>query len=285
MTCKQIKENIPDILSGELDSSTMAKVNAHLSECPSCREEIENVSEMWGKLGVLPEEQPDAKLRKRFYSMLKSYKKNLNTEQNPTAWRRLLARTKAYLIHPRPILRYALPVLVVLVGFIAGFTLSSSRTMNREIRSLKNEIRDIRQTAAISMLQQESASDRLNGISWSSTVENPDKETLESLLHVLKHDPSTNVRLAAVDALYLFSDDKLVKQGLIQSLSMQQEPIVQVALIDLLVDIREKKAAQAFKQLMARKVINPEVRNFAERSLHKLTGEPEKAVVKESHRL
>lgn len=285
MTCQQIKENIPDILSGELDSSAMAGVNAHLSECPSCREEIENLSEMWVKLGVLPEEQPDTKLRKRFYSMLKSFQKDLKPQQQRITWQRWFARTREYLIHPRPIFQFTLPVLVVLVGFIAGYTLASSRTVNLEIRSLKHEIRNIRQSAAISMLQQESASDRLNGISWSTMVENPDEDTLKSLLHVLNHDPSTNVRLAAVDALFLFSDNKLVKHGLIQSLSRQQAPIVQVALIDLLVDIRGRKAVQALKQLMARKIINPEVRDFAENSLQKLIGPPKKVTGNKQHRL
>jgi hypothetical protein len=53
----------------------------------------------------------------------------------------------------------------------------------------------------------------------------------------------------------------------------------------LMVDIRERKAAQALKQLIARKIINPEVRDFAEASLQKLVGQPEKNAGKKAQRL
>lgn len=274
MTCKQIKENIPAILSGELDSSAMARVKDHLSVCPCCRAEIEHLSEIWIKLEVLPEEQPDATVRKRFYALLKSYRRNLTQDKNRTGWKRFIAKARDYLPFPRPWLQFAAVALMVTMGFVAGYLVSSPGTVNRENRSLKQEIRNIRQTAAIFMLQQESASDRLNGVQWSSRILNPDDKTLQVLMVVLNNDPSTNVRLAAADALYLFSDNPAVKEGLIRSLSLQQNPIVQVALIDLMVDICEKRAVHAIKQLMASEIIHPEVRDFARNSLKKLSEQP-----------
>ena len=61
-----------------------------------------------------------------------------------------------------------------------------------------------------------------------------------------------------------------MRQGLIDSLAKQTSPIVQTALIDLFVGIREKRAAKALKQLINSKVLEPEVKHHAELSLQQL---------------
>ena len=81
-------------------------------------------------------------------------------------------------------------------------------------------------------------------------MENPANETLEALLYTLNHDPNLNVRLSAVDALYLFTGHPLVKQGLLDSLHKQTSPLVQIALIDLIADMREKQAIKSLKELL-----------------------------------
>ena len=50
-------------------------------------------------------------------------------------------------------------------------------------------------------MQQQSASDRLRGVNYAYRVEQSDPEVLGALLTTVNHDPSVNVRLAAVDAV------------------------------------------------------------------------------------
>jgi len=78
------------------------------------------------------------------------------------------------------------------------------------------------------------------------------------------------VRLAAVDALYLFRNHPLVKDSLIRALSGQESPLVQVALIDLLVEIRERRAAEALKDLIQNARLDPDVRKHAELGLKQI---------------
>lgn len=77
MKCEQIREKFADYLAGELDDKSLAEVCAHLADCPACREELEGLSAIWTKLGVLPKEQPSGALRSRFYEMLEGYKEGL----------------------------------------------------------------------------------------------------------------------------------------------------------------------------------------------------------------
>ncbi len=80
MNCPEIKEMFPDYLIGDLEQKKTLMVQAHLTDCAECRSELEGISDVWTKLGVLPEEQPQESLRTRFYTMLEAYKQGLDQE-------------------------------------------------------------------------------------------------------------------------------------------------------------------------------------------------------------
>jgi HEAT repeat protein len=101
-------------------------------------------------------------------------------------------------------------------------------------------------------------------------VDRPTARTLEALIRTLNEDPNVNVRLAAVDALFLFRGNPAVKESLVLSLSRQESPLVQVALIDLLVEIRERRAVEALKSLIGTAKLNPEVKHHAELGLKQI---------------
>jgi HEAT repeat protein len=128
----------------------------------------------------------------------------------------------------------------------------------------------MRQTVALSLLDRPSASERLLGVSYSSEVAHPTGKTLTALFETLDSDENTNVRLAAVEALYLFRDEPGVKDNLVHSLGVQNAPQVQVALIDLLVEIKERRAIDALKALVAGKLINADVKKRAEQGLKQI---------------
>src|SRR5437867_11326010 len=96
------------------------------------------------------------------------------------------------------------------------------------------------QLVTLSLLQQQSASERIRGLSWSQRVSQPDPQVLSALLQVLDYDSNANVRLAAVDALQQFSDQPMVRQGLDQAVTRQSSPLVQIALVELRAPIQEQ---------------------------------------------
>jgi len=73
----------------------------------------------------------------------------------------------------------------------------------------------MKQMVMLSLLKQQSASERLRGVNWSYQIEQPDEQVLSALLRALDSDPNVNVRLAAVDALQQFARRALVKKGLL----------------------------------------------------------------------
>lgn len=266
--CQDFQGQFPDYLTGDLNAKAVESVKNHVTTCTHCRSELEELTGTWTQLGILPEEQPGANLRKNFYTMLESYQEGL--ESSPL--RRFFDFFKIKYIGEkpwprRPIFQLAAVMIFLIMAFTIGYFVQLQNQNAREIARLHQENQLFRQQLTVSLLNQSSPSQRLKGLMWSTQLENPADETLDALLNTLNHDPNVNVRLTAVDALYLFSDHPKVKQGLIQSLQKQTSPMVQIALIDLLVDMREKQSIKSLKQLLEKNKLNPEVKERAQLSL------------------
>jgi hypothetical protein len=157
------------------------------------------------------------------------------------------------------------------LGFVIGNLWTIIPRQNALTTALVDEVRSMRQSLAVSLIDQELASERLQGINMSYTLVNPDQKLLDKLMSTLNTDPSVNVRLAAVDALYLFHNHPGVKEGLIDSLSQQSSPMVQASLIDLMVSIRERRAVDALKSLLDSEGVNPEIKDRAEQGIQQLS--------------
>lgn len=266
MSCREIQGRFVDYLTGDAEDGVRREVGAHVASCAACREELEAMTLAWTKLGVLPERKPSPELRTRFYAMLESQKEIL-AGGAPSAATRPAAKPPFRLSdwRPRvPALQAALAASLLAVGLLAGMLLKPGPRGGAQVARLEAEIREMRQTVSLSLLERPSSSDRLSGLSFAARVEDPSPRTLEALLRTLDEDPSPNVRLAAADALYLFRDSPGVREGLVRSLDRQTSPVVQVALINLLADIKEARAAEALKSLIENEELAPEVRSKAE---------------------
>jgi len=269
MTCDRIQERFADFLTGELEESARREVQDHIAACAACRTELEQLTATWARLDLLPAEQPSGRVRAGFYEMLERYKEGLDGRRpEPRLVRRFAAWwDRAWL--RKPAFAAALALVLLVVGIGAGYRIRGGSGV-REMAALRGEVRDIRQTMALSLLSQPSAVERLQGVNYTQRVDRPDNRTLAALFETLNSDPNVNVRLAAVDALYLFRDAQGVKESLAASLAGQQAPLVQIALIDLLVEVRETHAADSLKALIASGELDPAVKQRAEQGLKEL---------------
>lgn len=219
--------------------------------------EAENLRVIWKDLGLLPSPQPSAALRAHFYQRLNAIGKPARTPHQ--AWKRALQIGAACALF--------------LIGLAVG-RFNSQRSMPPpEIAQLQTQVEGLRQTVALSLMEKPSASSRLQGVEWSGQVDRPDQELLSALLTTLNHDQNINVRLASLDALEKFTSDANVRKALEQSIPTQQSPLLQIALIDALVHIRDNSAAGELKKLSGDNAINAAVRQRAQWAIEKLSSE------------
>jgi len=272
MRCEDIKTNFPDYLVGELDQNSVAEIQSHMADCPACRQELEDMSSVWTKLGVLPEEHPSNGLRERFYRELEGYKAEMNRERPLHHLKQFFASLFYRSRSGRPVYQLAFGFVPLFIGLSLGYILfSGSQNAGSQSADLRREVQDMRQMLAVSLLEQRSSTERLRGVNLSYSLENPDSRTINALLDTLNNDPSINVRLAAVDALYLFYDSPTVREGIIQSLAQQDSPFLQVALVDLLVSVQERQALESFKTLIEANQLDPKIKQKLEQGIKELT--------------
>lgn len=270
--CSQAKDMFPDYLTGDLPEESNALLRQHIATCTSCQDELQELTSTWAQLGVLPEQEPSANLRHNFYTMLESYKEGLTHENVFQRFFKGISRALS-----QPVYQMVFTILFLVIGFGSGIYISSGSnaagtdtTHSKEMAQLRHEVKQMRQQVALAMLDQPSPHKRLKAISYTTAVDSPNAEVLDALLDTLNNDENDNVRLSAVDALYLFAHHPRVKQGIIDSLPKQTSPLVQVAIIDLMVEMREKKAADALKKLIKNNKLNPAVKKRAENVIRQM---------------
>jgi hypothetical protein len=265
MNCEETKQLLADYWSHSLSDEDETAFEAHLGGCESCAKEAQRLGALWHDLGSLPIEQPGPGLRTRFYDTLSAYRSGADerhgvSDRFVSSARRPPTRQLMWQI--------AAGIALLVIGIGAGYGLRPSQAP--EVAQLREEVAGMHQLVALSLLQQQSASERLRGISYALRVEPNDSEVLGALLDTVNRDPNVNVRLAAVDALHPFASSPATRSGILQALSKQDAPLVQVALIDLLVDLKIQQAEPELRQLLANNAANAGVRQRAQWALERL---------------
>jgi hypothetical protein len=266
MDCDRIGKLLPDYWQGALSTRDQELVRDHLEACAACHE----LASLGQSLAQLSQEQPSPALRQRFQAMLDAYQEGRDEASHLSG---LFAWRGGWLwIRPAASLGSA-ALLLLVVGFLAGRYLNSGGAAHsqQEIAAMQSELTNMRQLVVLSMLQQESASQRLQAVSWSTRQQPVDPKILGALLHTLRYDSSVDVRLAALDALSRFGDQTQVRQGLTDALESQQSPLVQVELIDLLVQWRDRGAVEQLHKIEQDPNVDPAVRNRARRAIDQLS--------------
>src|SRR5579859_8137986 len=270
MNCDEVRDQLPDYWTGAIEESAKAKLQAHFAGCPACRAEAETLGAIWKKLGAIPEERPGRALRARFEATLEAYVQGLRQAERGPSTRQKVDRWLEGWWPRQPASQFGFAVVFLAIGLLAGYSFTRTSQGGGEVAQLREEVRHTRQLVALSLLQQQSASERLKGVDWSYLMSRPDPQVLSALLHTVNYDQNVNVRLAALDALHQSASNQMVRRGLVESLDRQTSPMVQIALIDVLVDIRDREAADAVKDLMQEAGLNPEVRERAGWALRQL---------------
>jgi anti-sigma-K factor RskA len=268
MKCEEIAELLPDYFEGSLKAEQDDLVEQHIEQCADCREEVA----IWKKLSLLPVEQPSAGSRERFEAMLRAYQTGRNDKASAGFEREKRESVWNWLRSPVGAVAWSAALLVIgiVAGNYFGNKTTHSNTGQDEIAAMHTELTNMRQMVVLSMLQQQSASERLQGVSYSRREDQLDPQVMSALVHTLRYDGSVDVRLAALDALSRHGAQPQVHKGVVDALQEQQSPLVQVALIDLMLEWRDPDAAQRLRNFEQTPNLNPTVRQRADWALSRL---------------
>lgn len=225
MECAELRALIPDRLKGE---TLPGPAHQHLQSCPACRAELADLEALWAGLGALAAPTPTAALRAR-----------------------VLRRRSRFL----PGLLTAAAVLALVASGVAADRLFSG---NSGTAAAGNSPETAQARASLVLIRNPAAPERIKGLALMGPG---DPHISELLLEIVQHDPDTQVRLAAVDSLFLAAGDPQLRIRLGAALQQQDRPEVQIALVDLIVGMRERQALEALRRLEQSGRLQPEVRH------------------------
>jgi len=273
MNCTQAQDRFAELLDGRLAAADTAEVRAHLAACPDCQREYSSLAQTLSALDQLPAAKPGPRLRANFYAMLEEEKNSAASIRAAAARQRHAARVSLW----RWILSPLAAGAIALGAFFAGARYAPpaaapavDAATKKELADLRAQVDTVGKLVGFSLLQQRSTSERLQAVLASIDQKNPDQRALSNLIGALALDPSVNVRLSALDALYPHADQQLVRAGVLASLPREQNPLVQVAMIDFLVAARDRDATPELEKLARNNTIDRAVRDSAQRALAQL---------------
>jgi hypothetical protein len=145
--------------------------------------------------------------------------------------------------------RLATAAVLILSGFAVGYFIQSP-AQRTEVSELTKEVSDLKEMMMLSLLEKESATQRLRAVSLTSEMDQVSEKVTKALFTTLNQDENVNVRLAALEVLKGYSKSSEVRAQLIESIAFQESPLVQIAMAELMVTIQEKKSVDALKQLL-----------------------------------
>ena len=239
MECSAFAMDIADTLADSAGAEARARAEAHMAECASCRAH----AALWDRLGGVSVEVPLMMFAPQ--------------RQERFRWWWLAAAA------------------ALAIGMFSFFAGRYSAPVN-DITALRQEVRSLREVVAISLLDKQSASERLRGIRYSTAMERADPEVVDALSRTLRSDPSVDVRLAAAEALRRFPLSASASESAWQLLERDDSPLVQIAVIDLLASRNDDAVRVRLEQLRDRPGLDKNVRDYLQALLsnQRLQGNP-----------
>ena len=271
MECKDYRERFTSFLTDSLHQAQRSEIERHLEGCAGCREEFESAKKIWDLMGEMAQPEPSSAMQADFNAILTEFKKGQDIQKNPFGeWINKLREFLYMQVQPR--LVYSL--LLVAFGLVGGYFLhqpgQSSIAYNKQIDSLSSQVSEMKQVMMFSLLQDPSASQRIRAVAYTEEINNVDFKVIGALFTTLNEDPNVNVRLATLDALVKLAGEPKVREGLVRSIDLQESPLMQTAIADVMVKLQEKSSIRSLQKLLHKKDLNKMVKFNIEKSIQRL---------------
>lgn len=279
--CSELEALLPAYAEGSLPAGEAERMAAHLPGCPGCQQQLRELRAISAELDAAMPEVPGTALRANFMAMLEQQKQQLKPEAAAVAQAAPMTEqpaAKVISMWPTALasnwVRIAASIVLVAAGVLLGRQLPWNGRADNTVATAPAAGPPAPATLAAALSGDSghavSASNRIALVTNSTKVAEPDDATVQVLLNTLNFDPNPNVRLAACEALYRLRDAPGVREGLANSLPIQTDPNVQIALIDMVVSLRVHRAVPQLQRLAKKADALPVVRAQAEAGIGKL---------------
>jgi hypothetical protein len=242
-----IKGLIAEYLKGDLEESKRLELENNLNEIGFDIDDLNDLEQIYDQLGEIPIPESGKQMDEKFYSMLENEKKIHEAIDSPVI--NLPVNNKFKINRSFSIIQIAAGFILLIFGVAIGLLINSGSGNNSEVALLKNEILEMKQIVMLNKLNEPSPSQRVLAVSYINGFSEPDPKIIEALIKTMNNDENSSVRLAALSALSKYVDNKNVLNSLIESLKNQTDPLLQISLINLMMEIQDRRAIDPIRNI------------------------------------
>ena len=218
--------------------------------------QLEDLHTLDQKLELMLHTIPEQNMEQQFYAMLEREQAKQQPKNNSKL---------------RPLFtQLSIAASLLFIGLAMGYLFFHPTEEREAIANLSDELKSMREMVMLSLIEKESSSERLKAVNLTQEMDQASEQVTSALLKTLNEDSNTNVRLAALESLYLYAEQAHVREGLIKSIQHQKSPLVQMALAKFMVSIQEKRSVQEFEELLKGARIPPPVKQQIKEELQVL---------------
>jgi hypothetical protein len=236
METEKWESRIIDYIDGKGTAEERALVEKELASNETHYLLYEQLREVVQAMAKVETVEPSGKLKVEFEAALQ---REISSQKR---------ETRTVFFSPM-IYKVAAALAVMMMALAIGYWMNRNYEHEKQLTELKNQLEENRRMMLAMLGNQQSASQRMVGVSVAYELETADDQIVHVLVKTMNEDTNTNVRLAALDALSKFNTESTVRQALINSLATQKDPVVQIALIQLLVKLKEEGVVKQLEKL------------------------------------
>lgn len=253
MDKEKLESLLIDYIDGKLNSVDKHKVEQELmSNAASYKlyEELKTVIHSMARLSAL---EPERKMRASFDDMLAAEIANA-------------PKAKPVFFTPT-LFKVAAAVAFFILGIGMLYLVNRNQQQQAELERVKAE-----HNRLLTMIgNSNSPAQRILGVKAAYKATSTDQGLIDVLIKTMDTDPNSNVRLAAIEGLSKFYDDAIVRKALINSLTTQNDAMVQITLIQLIVSLNDKSALVPLQHIVDNDDMLPAVKDEAHIGIMKLS--------------
>lgn len=236
MEKEKLESMLIDYIDNRLNSVDRHQVEQEIVRNPEAYKLYEELKEVMHLMDRSARLEPSSKLKQGFEELI-------NEEMKASRSGKTIWFTPGFY-------RIAAAIAFLLICGTIGFYIKQQNDIiaknNADLKALQLQTQKM-----MAMLgNDQSASSRIQGVNVSLNFTRPDDAIVDALVKTMNEDPNSNVRLAALEALSRFLNEKKVREELVKSLAKQKDPIVQIQLIQLLVKMKEKQVVDDLQKIV-----------------------------------
>ncbi len=260
MSDSRYRELIAKYNAGRVSEDELREIEELLATNLIDLDSLTDLKLLQDRVMSIAEPSPSPAIDDRFRRMLADEKKTI---KSPSSWKTIFSMQGL-------VPRLAFAMITLMIGFVAGY-LMRLPSQQTEISSLTHEVADLKEMMMLSLLEKESAAERLRAVSLTEEMSDASSAVTQALLHTLNSDANINVRLAALDALKPYTSVAHIREELVRSIGKQDSPLVQIALAELMEALQEKSSVKELQKILQNKNTPRDVKSKIKKTITVLT--------------